>query len=90
MAKSIVILGTQWGDEGKGKVVDLLTEKFDTIVRYNGGANAGHEAGEAGLQGVRPVAHRPGGGGDHLGGVVVAVVRGRVAIATAGRGVDVV
>ncbi|QQE13876.1 adenylosuccinate synthase [Planctomycetota bacterium] len=36
------IVGLQWGDEGKGKVVDLLTVGFDTVVRYNGGANAGH------------------------------------------------
>lgn len=38
----IVVVGTQWGDEGKGKVVDLLTEKADMAVRYQGGANAGH------------------------------------------------
>lgn len=37
-----VILGTQWGDEGKGKIVDLLSEDFDIIARYQGGANAGH------------------------------------------------
>jgi len=36
------IVGLQWGDEGKGKIVDLLTAKHDLIVRYNGGANAGH------------------------------------------------
>ncbi len=36
------VVGLQWGDEGKGKVVDLLTEQYDLIVRYNGGANAGH------------------------------------------------
>ncbi len=36
------IVGLQWGDEGKGKVVDLLTPGFDCVVRYNGGANAGH------------------------------------------------
>jgi adenylosuccinate synthase len=36
------VVGLQWGDEGKGKVVDLLTEHHDVIVRYNGGANAGH------------------------------------------------
>jgi adenylosuccinate synthase len=36
------IVGLQWGDEGKGKIVDLLTAKHDVIVRYNGGANAGH------------------------------------------------
>lgn len=41
MAVAIVI-GAQWGDEGKGKVVDLLTEKADAVVRYGGGANAGH------------------------------------------------
>ena len=36
------IVGLQWGDEGKGKIVDLLTPGFDCVVRYNGGANAGH------------------------------------------------
>ena len=36
------VTGLQWGDEGKGKIVDLLTERFDVVVRYNGGANAGH------------------------------------------------
>ena len=39
---NIIILGTQWGDEGKGKIVDLLTEKADCIIRYQGGHNAGH------------------------------------------------
>jgi adenylosuccinate synthase len=42
MAKSIVVLGTQWGDEGKGKIVDLLTENVSAVVRYQGGHNAGH------------------------------------------------
>ncbi len=37
-----VILGTQWGDEGKGKIVDLFSEKYDVIARYQGGSNAGH------------------------------------------------
>jgi len=37
-----IVLGTQWGDEGKGKIVDLLTEEADAVVRYQGGANAGH------------------------------------------------
>jgi len=37
-----VIVGTQWGDEGKGKIVDLLTAESDTVVRYQGGNNAGH------------------------------------------------
>lgn len=36
------VVGLGWGDEGKGKIVDLLTERFDAVVRYNGGANAGH------------------------------------------------
>ena len=36
------VVGLQWGDEGKGKIVDLLTEQHDVVVRYNGGANAGH------------------------------------------------
>ena len=39
---NLVIVGTQWGDEGKGKVVDLLTEKADLIIRFQGGNNAGH------------------------------------------------
>ncbi|MBS0288209.1 MAG: adenylosuccinate synthase [Proteobacteria bacterium] len=42
MAKTMVILGGQWGDEGKGKIVDLLTEKAHVVVRYQGGHNAGH------------------------------------------------
>ncbi len=42
MAKSVVILGTQWGDEGKGKVVDLLTDRVQYVVRFQGGHNAGH------------------------------------------------
>ena len=40
--KSAVILGAQWGDEGKGKIVDVLSEQFDIIARYAGGHNAGH------------------------------------------------
>ena len=39
---NLVVLGAQWGDEGKGKIVDLLTSRFDAVVRYQGGANAGH------------------------------------------------
>ena len=38
----VIIVGTQWGDEGKGKIVDLLTERADAVVRYQGGNNAGH------------------------------------------------
>jgi adenylosuccinate synthase len=37
-----VLVGSQWGDEGKGKIVDLISEKFEIVVRYQGGANAGH------------------------------------------------
>ncbi len=40
--KSVVVLGTQWGDEGKGKIVDLLTEQVEAVVRFQGGHNAGH------------------------------------------------
>jgi adenylosuccinate synthase len=39
---NIVIAGAQWGDEGKGKVVDLLTRRVQVVARYNGGHNAGH------------------------------------------------
>ncbi len=42
MARSIVVLGTQWGDEGKGKIVDLLSRGADAVVRFQGGHNAGH------------------------------------------------
>jgi len=42
MGNNVVVLGTQWGDEGKGKVVDLLTDKAQWVVRYQGGHNAGH------------------------------------------------
>lgn len=40
--KNVVVIGAQWGDEGKGKVVDLLAEHFDIVARYQGGHNAGH------------------------------------------------
>lgn len=42
MGKNVVVLGTQWGDEGKGKIVDLLTQDARAVVRYQGGHNAGH------------------------------------------------
>ncbi len=42
MAKNVVVVGTQWGDEGKGKIVDLLTERAQAVVRFQGGHNAGH------------------------------------------------
>ncbi len=42
MAKTVVVIGAQWGDEGKGKIVDLLTDQADAVVRFQGGHNAGH------------------------------------------------
>ncbi|MHB1586508.1 MAG: adenylosuccinate synthase [Acidiferrobacteraceae bacterium] len=42
MAKNVVVVGTQWGDEGKGKIVDLLTDRAHGVVRFQGGHNAGH------------------------------------------------
>ena len=42
MSKNALVLGTQWGDEGKGKIVDLLTDKASAVVRFQGGHNAGH------------------------------------------------
>src|SRR5437868_10236442 len=42
MSKIIVVIGAQWGDEGKGKIVDLLAEHFDIVARYHGGNSAGH------------------------------------------------
>ncbi len=42
MGKNVVILGTQWGDEGKGKIVDLLTDQAEAVARFQGGHNAGH------------------------------------------------
>src|SRR5690242_7866869 len=40
--RTVVVVGAQWGDEGKGKLVDVLAERADWVVRYQGGANAGH------------------------------------------------
>ena len=42
MGKNVVVIGTQWGDEGKGKIVDLLTDRAKAVVRFQGGHNAGH------------------------------------------------
>lgn len=42
MGKNVVVIGSQWGDEGKGKIVDLLTEQVGAVVRFQGGHNAGH------------------------------------------------
>lgn len=54
MGKNVVVLGTQWGDEGKGKIVDLLTEKASAVVRFQGGHNAGHTLV---IDGVRTALH---------------------------------
>ena len=42
MGRSVVVIGTQWGDEGKGKIVDWLTDEVAAVVRFQGGHNAGH------------------------------------------------
>ncbi|MBT8142383.1 MAG: adenylosuccinate synthetase, partial [Gammaproteobacteria bacterium] len=42
MGKNVIVIGTQWGDEGKGKIVDLLTDKATAVARFQGGHNAGH------------------------------------------------
>ena len=42
MSKNVVVIGTQWGDEGKGKIVDWLTDHARAVVRFQGGHNAGH------------------------------------------------
>jgi adenylosuccinate synthase len=54
MGKNVVVIGTQWGDEGKGKVVDLLTENVAAVVRFQGGHNAGHTLV---IEGVKTVLH---------------------------------
>ena len=40
--KTCAVVGINWGDEGKGRMVDLLTEQYDIVIRYQGGGNAGH------------------------------------------------
>ena len=54
MPQNVVLLGTQWGDEGKGKIVDLLTEHADAVARFQGGHNAGHTLV---INGVKTVLH---------------------------------
>ena len=49
-----VLLGLQWGDEGKGKIVDVLTPKYDVIARFQGGPNAGHTLE---FEGIKHVLH---------------------------------
>ncbi len=54
MGRNVVVIGTQWGDEGKGKIVDLLTEQSAAVVRFQGGHNAGHTLV---IDGVKTVLH---------------------------------
>jgi adenylosuccinate synthase len=54
MGKNVVVIGTQWGDEGKGKVVDLLTDRAAAVVRFQGGHNAGHTLV---IDGVKTILH---------------------------------
>ncbi|NCA70677.1 MAG: adenylosuccinate synthase [Sphingobacteriia bacterium] len=54
MGKNVVVIGTQWGDEGKGKVVDLLTDRASMVVRFQGGHNAGHTLV---IDGVKTILH---------------------------------
>src|SRR5215831_682890 len=54
MGSNVVVMGTQWGDEGKGKVVDLLTENVAAVVRFQGGHNAGHTLV---IDGVKTILH---------------------------------
>ena len=63
------IVGINWGDEGKGRMVDLLTSDYDVVVRYQGGGNAGHtvvnDLGKFALHLLPP--HFPQGRGEHSG-----------------------
>ena len=54
MSGNLVDIGTQWGDEGKGKIVDWLTDQFAAVVRFQGGHNAGHTLV---IQGKKTVLH---------------------------------
>ena len=54
MGNNVVVIGTQWGDEGKGKAVDLLTDRASVVVRFQGGHNAGHTLV---IDGVKTVLH---------------------------------
>jgi len=54
MGKNVVVIGTQWGDEGKGKIVDLLTDRATAVARFQGGHNAGHTLV---IDGVKTVLH---------------------------------
>lgn len=94
MIKADVLLGLQWGDEGKGKVVDVLTPRYDVIARFQGGPNAGHTLE---FEGVKHVLHTIPSGIFHPGtmnvignGVVIdPVVFKKEVDALLSRGVDV-
>src|SRR2546430_10158252 len=77
-AKTAVVVGAQWGDEGKGKIVDVLSEHFDVVARYAGGHNAGHTVIIGGkktvLQLVPCGVLRPGGRGVIGNGVVLGPI----------------
>src|SRR3954467_9836301 len=77
MGKFVIIIGTQWGDEGKGKVVDLLTERAAAVARFQGGHNAGHTlvigGKKTGLSLITSGILHEGGGGLLGNGVVLAL-----------------
>ena len=75
MKKNVAVVGLQWGDEGKGKIVDILAEEFDCVARYQGGHNAGHTVN---VGGRRHVLHLVPSGIFHDG--VVCVVGGGVVL----------
>ncbi|HET7131605.1 MAG TPA: adenylosuccinate synthetase, partial [Gammaproteobacteria bacterium] len=54
MGRNVVVIGTQWGDEGKGKVLDVLADRAHAVVRFQGGHNAGHTLV---IDGVKTVLH---------------------------------
>ena len=54
MGCNIVVVGSQWGDEGKGKIVDLLAQHVQAVVRFQGGHNAGHTLVIAGTDDITP------------------------------------
>src|SRR5512136_2048453 len=83
MGKNVVVIGTQWGDEGKGKIVDLLTERAAAVARFQGGHNAGHTLVIGGQKTVLPLI---------LASHIVLdkareAARGANAIGTTGRGI---
>ena len=55
---NLAVLGAQWGDEGKGKIVDLLTRHFSIVARYQGGHNAGHTVYVNGAKFILRLIHR--------------------------------